>query len=214
MHPYVPPQVQTADVIETETRQVDNEFAKLKAECDQISDAVTEQKNQNEITDLVEDIIDESNPFQNIDTEDIWIEDNIFDNNDNQNIADVSKDILKGIKESDQYLDLNIPSSFIIDDLFEPLDNENIEVNKPVDNDNVEVTAEELEDWDQFDQLDDEGPELVFPEPAVPQPDIIIPDANTVSMDTGPKQSKTFVATQMNSAVIAANKVQENIKNS
>ena len=62
--------------------------------------------------------------------------------------------------------------------------------------------------------MDDEGPELVFPEPAVPQPDIIIPDANTVSMDTGPKQSKTFVATQMNSAVIAANKVQENIKNS
>lgn len=151
MHPYVPPQVQTADVIETETRQVDNEFAKLKAYCDQINDAVTEQKNQNEITDLVDDIIDESNPFQNIDTEDIWIEDDIFYNNDNQNIVDASKDILIGIKESDPYLDFNRPTSSIIDNLFELSDNENIEVNKPVDNDKVELTAEDLEDWDQLD---------------------------------------------------------------
>ena len=151
MHPYVPPQVQTADVIETETRQVDNEFAKLKAYCDQINDAVTEQKNQNEITDLVDDIIDESNPFQNIDTEDIWIEDDIFYNNDNQNIVDASKDILIGIKESDPYLDFNRPTSSIIDNLFESSDNENIEVNKPVDNDKIELTAEDLEDWDQLD---------------------------------------------------------------
>ena len=138
MHPYVLPQVQTADVIESETWQVDNEFAKLKAYCDQINDAVTEQKNQNEITDLVDDI--------NIDTEDIWIEDDIFDNNDNQNIVDASKDILKGIKESDPYLDFNRPTSSIIDNLFESSDNENIEVNKPVDNDKVEVRAEDLED--------------------------------------------------------------------
>ena len=151
MHPYVPPQVQTADVIETETRQVDNEFAKLKAYCDQINDAVTVQKNQNEITDLVDDIIDESNPFQNIDTEDIWIEDYIFYNNDNQNIVDASKDILIGIKESDPYLDFNRPTSSIIDNLFELSDNENIEVSKPVDNDKVELTAEDLEDWDQLD---------------------------------------------------------------
>ena len=112
---------------------------------------MTEQKNQNEITDLVDDIIDESNPFQNIDTEDIWIEDDIFYNNDNQNIVDASKDILIGIKESDPYLDFNRPTSSIIDNLFESSDNENIEVNKPVDNDKVELTAEDLEDWDQLD---------------------------------------------------------------
>ena len=99
---------------------------------------MTEQKNQNEITDLVDDI--------NIDTEDIWIEDDIFDNNDNQNIVDASKDILKIIKESDPYLDFNRPTSSIIDNLFESSDNENIEVNKPVDNDKVEVRAEDLED--------------------------------------------------------------------
>ena len=62
MHPYVPPEAQTADVIETETQQVDDEFAKLKADYDQINDASTEQKKQNEITDLVDNIIDESNP--------------------------------------------------------------------------------------------------------------------------------------------------------
>lgn len=42
----------------------------------------------------------------------------------NQDIVDVSKDILKGIKESDPYLDFNIPTSAIIYDLYEPSDDE------------------------------------------------------------------------------------------
>ena len=78
------------------------------------------RKKQNKITNLADYIIDESNPFQDISTEDIWIEDNIFDNNDGQSIIDVSKDILQGIKENDSYLDSNIPTRTIIDDLFEP----------------------------------------------------------------------------------------------
>ena len=44
MHPYVPPQAQTADAIETETQQVDDKFAKLNADYNQINDASTEQK--------------------------------------------------------------------------------------------------------------------------------------------------------------------------
>ena len=63
--PYVPPQV------ETETRQIDYEFAKLKAEYDRVNDAAAEQKKQGELTDLVDDIIDESNPFQKLSTEDM-----------------------------------------------------------------------------------------------------------------------------------------------
>ena len=43
-HPYVPPQVKTADEIEIETSETNNEFAKLKAEYDRINDAATEQK--------------------------------------------------------------------------------------------------------------------------------------------------------------------------
>ena len=101
---------------------MNDEFAKIKTEYDQINDASTEQKKQNKITNLADYIIDESNPFQDISTEDIWIEDNIFDNNDGQSIIDVSKDILQGIKENDSYLDSNIPTRTIIDDLFEPSD--------------------------------------------------------------------------------------------
>ena len=82
------------------------------------------KKNQNEITDLVDDIIDESNSFQNLNTEDIWIEDDIFDYKDHPVIADTSKDILKAIRENDPFLDFNIPTDTIIDDLFEPSDNE------------------------------------------------------------------------------------------
>ena len=58
-HPYVSPQVQTAAEIEIETRQIDDEFAKLKAEYDKVNDAAAEQKKHGEITGLVDDIIDE-----------------------------------------------------------------------------------------------------------------------------------------------------------
>ena len=63
--PYVPPQV------ETETRQINDEFAKLKPEYDRVNNAAAEQKKQDELTDLVDDIIDESNSFQKLSTEDM-----------------------------------------------------------------------------------------------------------------------------------------------
>ena len=85
LHPYVLPQVQTADEIEIETQLVDDDFAHLKAEYDQINDVATEQRKQNKITDLVDEVTDESNPFQNLSTDEIWIEDDLFDQN-GQNI--------------------------------------------------------------------------------------------------------------------------------
>ena len=63
MYPYVPPQVQTTDEIETETTLIDDEFTDLKTKYDEINDVATEQKKQQKITDLVDDVIDESNPF-------------------------------------------------------------------------------------------------------------------------------------------------------
>ena len=193
-HPYVQSQVQTADEIETETRQVDDEFAKLKADYNQINDAATEQKKQEKITDLVDDIIAEDNPFQNLGTEDIWIDDDIFDNHNNQDIVNVSKDILKGIKENDPYLDFNISTETIIDNLFELSD---------------DVTIEDSEDWDSFEPSDNEGPEFIVAEPAIPQLDIIIPDTNTISIDNGPEQSKKHITTRMNSSIRASNKIKE-----
>ena len=84
MHHHVPPQVQTADEIEAETQQVDDESVRLKSDYDQNNDAATEHKKQDKITDLVDDIIDESNPFQNKATDNIWIEDDLFNENDSQ----------------------------------------------------------------------------------------------------------------------------------
>ena len=193
-HPYVQSQVQTADEIETETRQVDDEFAKLKADYNQINDAATEQKKQEKITDLVDDIIAEDNPFQNLGTEDIWIDDDIFDNHNNQDIVNVSKDILKGIKENDPYLDFNISTETIIDNLFELSD---------------DVTIEDSEDWDSFEPSDNEGPEFIVAEPAIPQLDMIIPDTNTISIDNGPEQSKKHITTRTNSSIRASNKIKE-----
>ena len=71
MFPYVPPQVQTADEIKTEVAAVDDDFTRIKAEYDQINDAATKQKKQNIITYLIDDIIDETNPFQNLGNKDI-----------------------------------------------------------------------------------------------------------------------------------------------
>ena len=71
MFPYVPPQVQMADEIKTEVAAVDDDFTRIKVEYDQINDAATKQKKQNIITYLIDDIIDETNPFQNLGNEDI-----------------------------------------------------------------------------------------------------------------------------------------------
>ena len=152
------------------------------------------KKNQNEITDLVDDIMDESNSFQNLNTEDIWIEDDIFDYKDHPDIADTSKDILKAIRENDPFLDFNIPTDTIIDDLFEPSDNE--------DND---VTIEDL-----FDPSDEE-PEFIIAEPAVPEDGIIIPDTNGVSIDAGPKQSKKHITTRMKGQYGQLKRLRKNI---
>ena len=116
-HPHVPPQVQTADEIDIETQAANNEFAELKAEYNRINDAAAEQKKQTGIVDLVDNIVDEKIPFQNLVTEDIWIEEDIFDNNDKDDVTDTSKDIIKDIKHTDPFLDFNIPTDAIIDDL-------------------------------------------------------------------------------------------------
>ena len=80
-------------------------------------------KTKKKITNLVDDIIDESNPFQNLGTEDISLEDDIFDEGGEKSVVDISKDILKGIKENDLFLDFNIPTELIMDDLFNESDN-------------------------------------------------------------------------------------------
>ena len=123
-HSYLLPQVQTAPEIETQTRQIDGELAKLKVEYARVNDTTAEQKKQDEITDLVDDIIDESNIFQNLNTEDIWIDDDISDYKDHPDTVDTSKYILKAIRENDPLLDFNIPTDAITDDMLQPSNDE------------------------------------------------------------------------------------------
>ena len=55
---------------------------------------MTEQKLQDDAINLIDDILDEGNPFKNIDTDDFWIEDGLFENDDGQDIKDISKEII------------------------------------------------------------------------------------------------------------------------
>ena len=82
-HPYVEAQVQDAETTETETKKEDNEFFDLQQKFDPIDNAVTEQKKQYDPKDLVDDVLDENNPFNNkINTENIYIKDNLFNDTD------------------------------------------------------------------------------------------------------------------------------------
>ena len=92
-HPYVELQVKDAQTIEAETQTTNSEFSKLKQEFDKVNNAATEQKSQTDTIKLTDYILDEDNPFRNIDTEDIWIEDGLFYDHVTQAIKDISKEI-------------------------------------------------------------------------------------------------------------------------
>ena len=90
------------------------------------------------------DIIDKDNPSQNLSTEDILIEDDLFDQNDKGDIVNISKDILKNIKENDPFLDCNIQTDVVIEELFDNVDLTN-------DNETTdEVTIEDVTDDKSF----------------------------------------------------------------
>ena len=185
MYPYVPPQLQTADEIETETALMDDKFFDLKTKYDEINDVATEQKKQQKITDLIDDVIDESNPFQNLGTEDIWIEDDIFDKNDTKETIEISKVILKDTNKNDPFLDFNVLTEQIISEIFD-------DVNFTDD----EVTIEDVTDnkivSDGVLSTDEDTEEIS----AVPQTVQWDPEKTTVSADTRPR---TYLSTNYSS---------------
>ena len=75
-------------------KQHKSKFSKLKQEFDKINNAAAEQKSKTDASNLIDDILDEDNPFNKWDTEKMWIEDGLFDNDDTQAIKNVSKEIL------------------------------------------------------------------------------------------------------------------------
>ena len=198
MYPYVPPQLQTADEIETETALMDDKFFDLKTKYDEINDVATEQKKQQKITDLIDDVIDESNPFQNLGTEDIWIEDDIFDKNDSKETIEISKDNLKDINKNDPFLDFNVLTEEIISEIFEGVDFTDDEVTIE------DVTGNEIVSDSVLSA--DEDTEEISAVPATLQWD---PIKTTVSADTRPT---TYLSTNYSSAIRAANKIRNKYK--
>ena len=90
--PYVEAQVQGAEKIEKETKKEDKEFCDLTLKYNEIDDAATEQKNQNYFIDLFDDVLDEDNPFNDtVETEDIFIDGNLFDNTNQKEIKEFLK---------------------------------------------------------------------------------------------------------------------------
>ena len=60
-----------------------------------MDNTAAEQKKQNDIFGLNDDILDENNPFNDqLETEDIYIEDDLFDDTDQRDIKKVSEDIV------------------------------------------------------------------------------------------------------------------------
>ena len=66
-----------------------------------IDNASTEQKRQNDPIYLVDDVLNDNNPFNDLKTEDTYTEDNLFDNNDSKDIKKVSDDVIESINLED-----------------------------------------------------------------------------------------------------------------
>ena len=64
---------------------------------------------------------------------------------------------------------------------------------------------EDITDRGKLLDVSDEETEEIIAEPAIPE--VTLSDNLTVSLDTGPKQIKKYITTNLNSAVIAANKI-------
>ena len=84
-----------------------DELSEFKIFFDETDNAATEQKQQNEIIDFIDDVIDENNPFNDTETDDIYIEDVLFDNNNVTDIKDTATNIIETINLDD---DIDIPS--------------------------------------------------------------------------------------------------------
>ena len=130
---------------------------------------------------MLDDIIDKTNPYQNLGTEDIWIEDDMFDQKDEKDISDFSREILKKINENDPFLDFSVPTETIIDDIFNDDDLTDEE------NDN-KVTIEDVTD-DENETLPSDAESITDPEEIIEIPAVVDwdPKNTAVSANTRPR---------------------------
>ena len=102
------------------------QFAVPKEQFDRVSNVAAEQKKQKETVELVDDIIKDNNPFQNVSIEDAWIEDDLFDSKDSEPIIDASTKIIDEITQ-DPLIDIDIATPSTPPHLPPPDTNDEIE---------------------------------------------------------------------------------------
>ena len=91
-YPYIEPTIQDAETIEKETKKENDKYLDLYKKFNEVNDAATQQKKDIEVTYLIDDIKGADNPVNNTfktDPEDIFINDNLFDDFDQNNKKDI-----------------------------------------------------------------------------------------------------------------------------
>ena len=83
------------------TKKEEGGFFDLQQKFNEINNVVTEQQKQNDLIDLADYVLDENNPFNDLKTENIYIKDDLFDNNDSKDIKKVSDDLIETINLTD-----------------------------------------------------------------------------------------------------------------
>ena len=83
------------------TKKEEGEFFDLQQKFNEINNVVTEQQKQNDLIDLADYVLDENNPLNDLKTENIYIKDDLFDNNDSKDIKKVSDDVIETINLTD-----------------------------------------------------------------------------------------------------------------
>ena len=68
--------------LETETKQrlIDEDFTDLQTKFDKVNDVVSEQKKKKKIEEIIESVVDDTNPFSTFD--EFWWEDEMFSEKD------------------------------------------------------------------------------------------------------------------------------------
>ena len=91
-------------------------------------------------------MIDENNPHSNIETAEFWLEDDIFDKKDEKNITNFSNELLKIINENNPFLDFNITTEKIIEDIFGDDTRNNVTIEDVTDDENIkEILPSDVE---------------------------------------------------------------------
>lgn len=141
---------------------------------------------------MIDDIVDEKNPFKDIGTEEICIEDDLFDNNNTETITDVSKDIVNETKQkTDPFIDFRVNDSTLKND-------NTIE---------TIITDEDDESPETIKIRDDITIETMIID------DIEIPSTDNTEIDNGLPSCTRIITTSANQIRLAAERIKKNTEN-